>query len=173
MAWRNGSGNRSPNPAVASPPPRCQDGGMIRTSQPPRPSTLAAILSTVVGAAFASPAQETRPSPPATTSRQTNPREASDETTGKAIGNAAAAAANAPNFAATEAYEVRDLRGWTVRVSPDLAASTDLRDAVLELLDNQLFRIVRVVPAPALERLRRVEIWAETEMPRTACITPL
>ncbi|MGA0286891.1 MAG: hypothetical protein ACO3YY_02920 [Phycisphaerales bacterium] len=143
---------------------------MIRTSQPPRPSTLAAILSTVVGAAFASPAQETRPSPPATTSRQTNPREASDETTGKAIGNAAAAAANAPNFAATEAYEVRDLRGWTVRVSPDLAASPGLRDAVLELLDNQLFRIVRVVPAPALERLRRVEIWAETEMPRTACM---
>lgn len=78
--------------------------------------------------------------------------------------------ANVPAYAATEAYEVRNIRGWTVRVSPDLAASPGLRDAVLDLLDNHLFRIGRVVPAPALERLRQVEIWAETEMPKTACM---
>lgn len=73
-------------------------------------------------------------------------------------------------FAPTEAYEVRDLRGWTVRISPNLRESPELCRQVLELLDHQLYQITRVIPQPALDRLRSIEIWAETEMPKTACM---
>jgi hypothetical protein len=78
--------------------------------------------------------------------------------------------AAATTFAPTESYEVRDLRGWTVRISPSLRESSELCRQVLELLDHQLFQITRVIPQPALDRLRSVEIWAETEMPKTACM---
>ncbi|MFM1890642.1 MAG: hypothetical protein RLZZ565_1399, partial [Planctomycetota bacterium] len=47
-------------------------------------------------------------------------------------------------FAPTESYEVRDLRGWTVRISPSLRESPELCRQVLELLDHQLFQITRV-----------------------------
>ena len=73
-------------------------------------------------------------------------------------------------FAPTEAYAVSDVRGWTVRVSPALLASPELCRQVLELLDHQLYQITSVIPQPALDRLRAIEIWAETEMPKTACM---
>ena len=119
----------------------------------------------VVSAVPAAPAQD---APSATTPPLADA--AAADATSSAGPESVESPANAPAYAATEAYEVRNVRGWTVRVSPDLADSPGLRDAVLDLLDNHLFRIGRVVPAPALERLRQVEIWAETEMPKTACM---
>ncbi|MEE2971639.1 MAG: hypothetical protein VX672_00800, partial [Planctomycetota bacterium] len=70
----------------------------------------------------------------------------------------------------TAAYTVRDIRGWTVRINPDLLARKRLCDATLEELDHQLYAITRVVPQPALDRIREIEIWAELEMHKTACM---
>ena len=38
----------------------------------------------------------------------------------------------------------------------------------MEELDHQLYAITRVVPQPALDRIREIEIWAELKMPKTA-----
>ena len=70
----------------------------------------------------------------------------------------------------TEAYVVRNLRGWTVRVNPDLLAKKTLYLATMEELDHQLYAITRVVPQPALDRIRQIEIWAELKMHKTACM---
>lgn len=70
----------------------------------------------------------------------------------------------------TEEYEVLDLRGWTVRVNPALLAKPALWSKVRDELDHQLYAITRVVPRPALDRIRDVEIWAELETPKTACM---
>ena len=40
----------------------------------------------------------------------------------------------------------------------------------MEELDHQLYAITRVVPQPALDRIREIEIWAELKMPKTACM---
>lgn len=73
-------------------------------------------------------------------------------------------------FTPTAEYGVRRMRGWTVRVNPALAADPALCAATLEELDHQLYAIVRAVPPAALERLRAIEIWAEVETPKTACM---
>ncbi|MDG2030199.1 MAG: hypothetical protein P8J45_04260 [Phycisphaerales bacterium] len=74
-------------------------------------------------------------------------------------------------FTPTADYRIHEVRGWRVLVNPAVHASDPKleRDA-LELLDNQLYRITRVIPEPALGRLKAVEIWVESEMPRTACM---
>lgn len=81
-----------------------------------------------------------------------------------------APAAPIPRFAPTGDYSVKELRGFTVRVAPDLENSPELCAAVLDLLDNHLFQITRAIPQPALDRLRQIEIWAEAETPKTACM---
>ena len=70
----------------------------------------------------------------------------------------------------TDEYELIQMRGWTVRVNPALLADPPLWNAVRDELDHQLYAITRVVPQPALDRIRRIEIWAELEMHKTACM---
>ncbi|MFM1822357.1 MAG: hypothetical protein RI967_623 [Planctomycetota bacterium] len=82
----------------------------------------------------------------------------------------AASASPAPTPTPTSDYATRTMRGWTVRIHPALLAEEALCAAVLEELDHQLYAIVRAVPAPALERLREIPIWAELETPKTACM---
>lgn len=64
-----------------------------------------------------------------------------------------------------EALE-RQILGWTVRINPALfekaKASTE---TALELLQKQLEEIVRVVPAPAVARLREVTLWFSPPYP--------
>ena len=62
----------------------------------------------------------------------------------------------------TSNYEVRNVESWTVRVSgilardhPDLAAQAE------QLLRVKLDDVTRVIPAPALEKIRTVTIWLE------------
>lgn len=61
--------------------------------------------------------------------------------------------------------ESRELRGWTVLVHRDLlaadAATTTAR--ALDLLDAQLAEIERVVPAPAVAKLREVPLYLSPE----------
>jgi len=70
----------------------------------------------------------------------------------------------------TADYAVSRLRGWTVRINPALLADESLCRATMEELDHQLYAITRVIPQPALDRIREIEIWAEREMPKTACM---
>ena len=76
-----------------------------------------------------------------------------------------------PRFTPTSQYTTHSIQGWTVRVNPEIAGEDPgLEKATLELLENQLYRITRVIPAPALERLKTIEIWVELDMPKTACM---
>lgn len=68
----------------------------------------------------------------------------------------------------TSDYEKIDLRGWTLRVNEDLldANQAELWEQVRAELDNQLYRITRVIPAEALEKLRKIVIWVELANPQ-------
>ena len=79
--------------------------------------------------------------------------------------------AEPPPPRATDEYEVRRFRGWTIRINPDVAKNDPtLLANTLEELDHQLYAITRVIPEPALERLRSIEIWVELDMHKTACM---
>ena len=76
-----------------------------------------------------------------------------------------------PPYTPTEDYEVHSIKGWTVLVNPAIGKEDpQLKTDTLALLDNQLYQIARVIPAPALANLRTIEIWVELEMPKTACM---
>jgi len=64
----------------------------------------------------------------------------------------------------SEVYVVREVRGWTVRVHPGLAAEgSELGAQVLELLEARLLEVTRTVPNKALAELRKVELWMELD----------
>lgn len=55
---------------------------------------------------------------------------------------------------------VRTVEGWTVRIDTRLwSEQRAATDKALELLVVQLREIIRVVPAPAVQHLRRVTLW--------------
>lgn len=88
-----------------------------------------------------------------------------------AWGLAAAAAAAEPKFEPSENYAARPLEGWTIRLNkrfeetePELCAET------WTLLRFQLLQVVRVVPAPAVEKLRTIPIWVERVEPHHPCM---
>lgn len=61
------------------------------------------------------------------------------------------------------------VEGWTVLVSDRLLASQkDATAKAIELLRAQLREIVRVVPAPAVAKLREVPLWFSPEYPGVA-----
>lgn len=52
------------------------------------------------------------------------------------------------------------VQGWVVHVNNELLENEpDATDKALTLIDRQLREIVRVVPAPAVSKLRRVRLW--------------
>lgn len=71
-----------------------------------------------------------------------------------------------------ESYTEQKLRGWKLLVHRDLleAKHATLRRQTLELLDDHLYRIVRVIPAGPLAKLREVPIWIELAHPRHPCM---
>jgi len=77
-----------------------------------------------------------------------------------------------PPYDATESYVERQVEGWRVRVNKRLLAPAhqELRDRVLRLLDDHLYRITRVVPATALTKLRKIPIWVELAEPHHPCM---
>jgi hypothetical protein len=66
-------------------------------------------------------------------------------------------------FDPTETYSQRDIRGFTVRVNPEVAKHADDEKAALAELDAQLGRICEVVPARPLAALKKITIWIEWE----------
>jgi hypothetical protein len=74
-------------------------------------------------------------------------------------------------FDATENYETRKLEGWTLRINRELLKKDgELAGKTLRLLEFQLYQITRVVPAPALGKLREIPIWIELAHPRHPCM---
>ena len=76
--------------------------------------------------------------------------------------------AAAPTWEPTEAYEVRQVEGWTVRVNRALLNDQPETGAkVLRLLEVQLYLAKRVLPAAAVAKLQGVVIWMELEKPHS------
>jgi len=74
-------------------------------------------------------------------------------------------------FDPTDAYDQQKIEGWLVRVNKRLIAEhRDLADKSVELLKFQLYQITRMVPAPALEKIRTVPIWLEQHDPLVTCM---
>jgi len=78
--------------------------------------------------------------------------------------------AKAP-YEPTQNYDLREIEGWKVRLNkrfekehPELCAET------LALLRHQLYQITRMVPAPAVEKLRQIGVWVELDEPHHPCM---
>jgi hypothetical protein len=79
----------------------------------------------------------------------------------------ASAPASQPAFTPTSGYARKEVRGWTVLVNNDLmTGEPKTAEKVLELLDAKLLELTRMVPAPAVEKLRQVPIWMELNDPK-------
>lgn len=75
------------------------------------------------------------------------------------------------SYEPTENYAVREVEGWKVYLNkrfeeerPELCGQT------LELLKHQLYQITRMVPAPAVEKLRKIAVWVELDEPHYPCM---
>ena len=69
-------------------------------------------------------------------------------------------------LSAATGHQTNSIEGWTVLVSTRLLSEEKLATAkAMELLRAQLQEIVRVVPAPAVTKLREVTLWFSTEYP--------
>jgi hypothetical protein len=79
---------------------------------------------------------------------------------------------DAPAWDPIERYVEVRIEGWRVLVHKDLDAadSSTVRADVLRLLADQLYRITRALPPPAVEKLRAFPIWIEVAHPRHACM---
>jgi len=64
--------------------------------------------------------------------------------------------------------QVRTIEGWTVSINERLLTEDrGATDRAIDLLTAQLQEIVRVVPGPAVEKLRKVKLWLSPEYPGT------
>ena len=75
------------------------------------------------------------------------------------------AAAQTNSFDPESAYTPRDIEGWRVLVNGKLLAETNRCGQAMKILSAQLFQIMRVVPAPALAKIRQIPIWVELDDP--------
>jgi len=74
-------------------------------------------------------------------------------------------AVTAPS-AEPSAFRTEKIEGWTVQTSERLLTESPEATAhALEMLKAQLAEIVRVVPAPAVAKLREVPLWFSPEYP--------
>lgn len=73
-------------------------------------------------------------------------------------------------FTPTSEYHRLEIHGWPILVNPSLDDHPVLRKDTIDLLSDQLYRTTRKVPQPALDRIRKIEIWVELDMPKTSCM---
>ncbi len=75
----------------------------------------------------------------------------------------------APESPSAKFYEpvVRQIEGWTVNIDPKMLAPKNAAEdeKALKMLANHLQRIVILVPADRLEKLRKVQFWIEHDTP--------
>ena len=78
---------------------------------------------------------------------------------------------NPAPFDTRDKYEVQQIEGWRIIVNKKLLQSeSELSSDTLKLLAGKLYDITRVVPPPALAKLRRIAIWVELNEPHTPCM---
>ena len=75
------------------------------------------------------------------------------------------AAAQINSFDPESAYAPHEIEGWRVLVNQKLLAETNLCERIMKVLSAQLYQITRVVPAPALAKIRQIPIWVELDDP--------
>jgi len=76
-----------------------------------------------------------------------------------------------PAYEPTSNYTVRNVEGWKVFVHNRLLGEKkELGDETLKLLAVHLYDVSRMVPKPALARLRETRIWVEAGNPKVACM---
>lgn len=68
-------------------------------------------------------------------------------------------------FMPTDKYHQREMLGFTLLVSPELAVRVRDRDAMYKELEKQMHNIKRVLTADQFETLRQTKIWIEWENP--------
>ncbi len=80
--------------------------------------------------------------------------------------------ANSPlPYPPTGDYEARQIEGWRVLVHEGFPRDQPaLCDETLMLLRFQLYQVTRVVPEPALAKLRQVTLWVEQAEPHHPCM---
>lgn len=72
---------------------------------------------------------------------------------------------------ALPAYQDVSLEGFALRVEADLIENhAPLWSSVRRELENQLYRIARVVPDEPLGKLRKITVWVHREGPWTKCM---
>jgi hypothetical protein len=88
-----------------------------------------------------------------------------------ALGLLSHSRADEPSFEPTDRYEVRTIEGWKVFVHKGfLSDRPELARRTLTHLGQQLYQVVRNVPAPAVAKLMRVKIWVEEREPHHPCM---
>jgi hypothetical protein len=72
----------------------------------------------------------------------------------------------------TSVYREQRVEGWLTRINKQLdeKENVELRDKMVRLLGEQLYQVTRVVPAEALEKLRKIPIWVELAHPKHPCM---
>ncbi len=61
-------------------------------------------------------------------------------------------------------YREMPCEGWTLHISKDLESAEPAETAkAIELLQRQLQEVIRVVPEPAVQELRKVQLWLSPE----------
>lgn len=72
-------------------------------------------------------------------------------------------------FLSQEPYTTLNIQGWTVKVESDYVTNAEWQSVSREL-ENQLYRIGRVVPDVPLADLKKVTIWVHRNDPSTPCM---
>ena len=77
----------------------------------------------------------------------------------------------AQDYPPTSDYRLRHIEGWKVLVNKTLLDDHPrLADETLKLLASHLYRITRVVPEHALNKLRDIPVWVEYKYKRHPCM---
>jgi hypothetical protein len=89
---------------------------------------------------------------------------------GSAIGGDDPESPKAP-FEPTDRYAIREVDGWKVYVNSGFERDKpELCRETLNLLGHQLYQITRMVPAAAVEKLRKIPVWVELNEPHHPCM---
>ncbi len=68
-----------------------------------------------------------------------------------------------PTLHATADYQVETIEGWTVRLSPTIKSDEKLCREGLTEIARQLREVERLLPAKAVEKLKGVPIWVDSD----------
>lgn len=82
----------------------------------------------------------------------------------------AGAADESQVFDPTSDYDVRVVDGWTLRINQRHAEEPQLLEDVLAEATRQFKGIESAVPAAAVEKLKKIEIWVEVNNPMFPCM---